>query len=588
MKKIFAILCIAVGFLAVAMSSTGLCEQNHPLGDIGLPPDYEQTMLNYHDAILDYDSFADQLPAAFNWKTKGKVTVAKDQGSCGGCWAFAAAGTLESKVLMKTGLTKDFSEQQQISCNTSMSNCAGGSMASLQYWGSEGPWLESCSGYPSTDGSTVPDCSTFSCSELEWRTTDYYTVDTIAIANIKTSLYTDGPSYFRFNFYTDFYTYWNTGAKGAVYTQTTGSWAGGHAILLIGWDDSKGAWLLKNSWGPTAGPNGDGTFWMAYSGHANDLAFGMANVHITSTKRLLAQKKLMFVRKPTSTGPHGIAIYSPPTKVGGTLGSVIAGSNKLGTTLLDISAANFASKTGEELVALRTTSTATKRNLSLYYRPTAPGQTMAAAFATATITSKGKYVASGDFNNDGSSEIAVADWNAAKKVYALNIYKAPTKVGGTAMLIASSPDIGNNVMGLAAGDYDRDKKDELFILKGTATAAGLYIYKAPTAVGAAIGKPVASDTTIGSGVIGIAAANFDTDPTNIEVAILAKAATGARTLKIYRAPTKVNGSLGTLVSSVNSVDTKFVGVKAVLPTADSSVSASNVKANENIPVGSAE
>jgi hypothetical protein len=48
-------------------------------------------------------------------------------------------------------------------------------------------------------------------------------------------------------------------------------------VLLIGWDDAKQAYLLKNSWGTTAGPNGDGTFWVAYSGHLRNLGFGMAN-----------------------------------------------------------------------------------------------------------------------------------------------------------------------------------------------------------------------------------------------------------------------------------------------------------------------
>ena len=57
---------------------------------------------------------------------------------------------------------------------------------------------------------------------------------------------------------------------------------GGHAVLLIGWDDWKQAFLCKNSWG-NGGPNGDGTFWIAYSGHANNLGFGMANFSVTSS-----------------------------------------------------------------------------------------------------------------------------------------------------------------------------------------------------------------------------------------------------------------------------------------------------------------
>ena len=35
-----------------------------------------------------------------------------------------------------------------------------------------------------------------------------------------------------------------------------------HAIQLVGWDDAKGAWLMKNSWGTGWGENG--FMWIAY------------------------------------------------------------------------------------------------------------------------------------------------------------------------------------------------------------------------------------------------------------------------------------------------------------------------------------
>ncbi len=38
---------------------------------------------------------------------------------------------------------------------------------------------------------------------------------------------------------------------------------GGHAVMAIGYDNSKKAFLILNSWGPEWGL--DGTFWMPYS-----------------------------------------------------------------------------------------------------------------------------------------------------------------------------------------------------------------------------------------------------------------------------------------------------------------------------------
>lgn len=137
---------------------------------------------------------------------------------------------------------------------------------------------------------------------------------------------------------------------------------------------------------------------------------------------------------------------------------------------------------------------------------------------------------------------------------------------------------------IACGDYNRDKKDELFVLRGTSTAAGLYIYRAPSKVGAAIGKPMASVPKLGSGILGLAAANFDTDKTNLEVAILARTSTGKRALKIHRSPTKVNGTLGVLVASVDSVDSRFVGVKGILYSAASQAASSNACAAPTLKI----
>lgn len=48
---------------------------------------------------------AENVPAAINWKDKGVVTVPENQGSCGSCWAFTTAATVESANAIKHDIT---------------------------------------------------------------------------------------------------------------------------------------------------------------------------------------------------------------------------------------------------------------------------------------------------------------------------------------------------------------------------------------------------------------------------------------------------------------------------------------------------
>jgi len=51
------------------------------------------------------------FPTPYDWRTLGSVTAVRNQGSCGSCWAFAAAACMESMWHIKTGATVNLSEQ---------------------------------------------------------------------------------------------------------------------------------------------------------------------------------------------------------------------------------------------------------------------------------------------------------------------------------------------------------------------------------------------------------------------------------------------------------------------------------------------
>lgn len=67
------------------------------------------------------------LPESFDHRdTEGVVTDVKDQGSCGSCWAFSAAETLESHLSIATGeAAPKLSPQQIVSCAPNPDQCGG-------------------------------------------------------------------------------------------------------------------------------------------------------------------------------------------------------------------------------------------------------------------------------------------------------------------------------------------------------------------------------------------------------------------------------------------------------------------------------
>ena len=99
-------------------------------------------------------------PAAWDWRTRGVVTAVKDQGNCGGCWAFSTTGSVESAmaIIPDHGLVS-LSEQQLISCDNTNYGCAGGHADAAMNWlASNGAATEASYPFVSSNGD-APRCT---------------------------------------------------------------------------------------------------------------------------------------------------------------------------------------------------------------------------------------------------------------------------------------------------------------------------------------------------------------------------------------------------------------------------------------------
>jgi hypothetical protein len=215
-----------------------------------------------------------QLSASFDWTNyngKNYVTGIRDQANCGSCWAESSTSALESKVLItfnQPGTDLDLSEQIVLSCTGAQDSCNGGYIEdAAEFLKNTGTGPNNCYSYTATNGSCGDACQ-------NWQN-DPYKIDSWSHVNnwqtaadlnaIKNALQSSGPLVAYLKVYQDFQAY-----RGGVYKYSWGQAGGGHFVVIVGWDDNKGALHVKNSWGTGWGESG--FFWISY-----DELFGSSN-----------------------------------------------------------------------------------------------------------------------------------------------------------------------------------------------------------------------------------------------------------------------------------------------------------------------
>ncbi|RKX24353.1 MAG: hypothetical protein DRP47_11510, partial [Candidatus Zixiibacteriota bacterium] len=217
-----------------------------------------------------------QLPIRFDWRTLGKVTPVKNQSSCGACYSFASMANLESRVLIDSGETYDFSENSVKECYYTDPNCNGGNFEMVTTVLSlDGSALESCNPYIASDTTCETSCS-YIKTVLDWKIISANALPDASI--LKSYIYENGPVYTSLYAGSSEDTAWQNEYgyyDGSYVLYYTGSYANNHAVLIVGWDDTlshaggQGAWIVKNSWGTSWGGTcgygaESGYFYIAY------------------------------------------------------------------------------------------------------------------------------------------------------------------------------------------------------------------------------------------------------------------------------------------------------------------------------------
>jgi len=181
-----------------------------------------------------------------DWRDAGAVTKIKNQGSCGSCWAFSAAGALEGMNAIHGGGLIDLSTQNLVDCVTAASGCGGGWMPDAFKYVKKNDGIDSWDSYPYEEkegscrysaGSKAASCSGL----VRVPKGESAMKDAVASAGpVSTAIDANHDSFMSY--------------KSGIYSEPACTTAISHAILAVGYGD--GYWLVKNSWGESWGEKG--------------------------------------------------------------------------------------------------------------------------------------------------------------------------------------------------------------------------------------------------------------------------------------------------------------------------------------------
>ena len=213
-----------------------------------------------------------ELPKHFTWEDHDGASKIQNQKSGRTCWAFAHIGALESEYLIRYGNAYSLAEQDLIDCGRD------GADARIE----EGVRFDSENPYQGVDEGWVPtpackhNHTPFAIMGRTFADPHQETIDLqvdgdpakkqpAPAKDIKNAVFHHGPVIVGMHIpepsaFHDIGTSVFNETIPLIYTPTPNYES--HILLIVGWDDDKGAWRIKNSWGTTFGD--EGFAWIAY------------------------------------------------------------------------------------------------------------------------------------------------------------------------------------------------------------------------------------------------------------------------------------------------------------------------------------
>lgn len=243
------------------------------------------------------EKFGNASAFSFDLRRVGGVTKAKEQGTCGSCWAFAAISAIESSNLLINGDNLDLSEQQILNCvripsNKDWGGCNGGHPSKVYQWMIENEY-ELNQEYQQIYQGNQSNCilqngKNIQIANYGWldrwdRNKNHIqpTKNQIKEAITKHGALTAG-------IFVDENKLKNGGYSNGMFDDENIGNSTNHAISVVGWDDNKGAWLIKNSWGSEWADNGFG--WVKY-GKQNLKYFLWVDVAKTDNQNISSEEE---------------------------------------------------------------------------------------------------------------------------------------------------------------------------------------------------------------------------------------------------------------------------------------------------------